>query len=152
MSVRDKGTRGLLERCELWGNAEGGVSVKMKGDPTLARCIIRDHTAAGAAGVCVFKCAEGKAMVGADCVFANNRGGDVVRQKFAPPAPPEMAALIGKPQAPRPALHEHALTYAQDDAVDGRACDVCRAFLTKKSGAFQCAGCGFDVCASCFNK
>ena len=146
------GTQGRLERCELWSNDEGGVFVQDGGDPFLAACVIRDHTADGAPGVCVFKCAEGKATVGPDCVFDNNRGGDVVRQIFAPDAPPEMAALIGKPQAPRPALHPHALTYSQSADVESRACDVCRAFLTESSGAFQCAGCGFDACATCFNK
>ena len=70
--------RGRLERCELWGNATGGVLVNDRGDPTLAACTLRDH--AEGCGVYVYKSALGKATAGADCVFARNAKGDVVRQ------------------------------------------------------------------------
>ena len=76
MCIINKG-RGRLERCELWGNAGGGVYVLAESDPTLAACIIRDHAAGRAAGVYVD--AFSKATVGADCVFARNAKGDVVR-------------------------------------------------------------------------
>ena len=73
--------QGRLERCELWGNAEGGVYLEWGGDPTLAACTLRDH-AAGiyAAGVYVDESAAGKATIGADCVFSRNARGDVVRE------------------------------------------------------------------------
>ena len=76
--------RGRLERCELWGNADGGVFVDMEADPTLAACTLRDHAAGGQAysgcGVYVrADASKGKATVGADCVFARNAKGDVVR-------------------------------------------------------------------------
>ena len=71
--------RGRLERCELWGNAELGVFVLGGGDPTLAACTLRDHATGVAAGVCVAPSAAGGATVGADCVFARNTGGDVLR-------------------------------------------------------------------------
>ena len=50
------------------------------GDPTLSGCTLRDHARGEAAGVFVRSNAAGKATVGADCVFARNAGGDVVRQ------------------------------------------------------------------------
>ena len=68
--------RGRLERCELWDNANGGVVVAMGGGPTLAACTLRDH-ARGRAAVHVG--AGSNATVGADCVFARNGQGDVVR-------------------------------------------------------------------------
>ena len=71
--------RGRLERCELWGNANGGVVVMCGGDPSLAACTLRDHVAGVAAGVCVRADSVGKATVGADCVFARNAKGGVVR-------------------------------------------------------------------------
>ena len=76
--------RGRLERCELWGNANGGVVVQAGGDPTLAACTLRDHASGGnpysGCGVYVFADAsKGKATVGADCFFARNAKGDVVR-------------------------------------------------------------------------
>ena len=70
-------SRGRLERCELWGNADGGVSVDYKGDPTFASCTLRDHAAGRAFGVHL--CTSSNVRVGADCVFARNAGGDVVR-------------------------------------------------------------------------
>ena len=73
--------RGRLERCELWGNADGGVYVQMDGDLILATCTLRDHVAGRAAGVYVSSTAAGRVTVGADCVFARNDGGDVVRQE-----------------------------------------------------------------------
>ena len=79
MAVLHNG-RGRMERCELWGNANGGVVVFVRGDPTLAACILRDHAAGVAAGVYVSSSAAGKVTIGADCVFARNAGGDVVRQ------------------------------------------------------------------------
>ena len=72
------GTKGRFEGCELWGNACGGVLVCEGADPTLARCTIRDHAKGRAAGVWVE--AGGNVTVGADCVFARNAGGDVVRE------------------------------------------------------------------------
>ena len=79
--IKDK-ARGYLERCELWGNANGGVYVTSGGDPTLAACTLRDHTAGLAAGVYVAFESDRpcKATVGADCVFARNAKGDVVRR------------------------------------------------------------------------
>ena len=72
------GGRGRLERCELWGNAAGGVFVMGGGNPTLAACTLRDHaTGQYAIGVYV---EGGSATVGADCVFARNARGDVVRR------------------------------------------------------------------------
>ena len=73
--------RGRLERCELWGNADGGVRVQALGDLYLAACTIRDHAAGRATGVYVRT--GGAATVGADCVFARNAGGDVVRVPVA---------------------------------------------------------------------
>ena len=76
--VRSYDGAGRLERCELWGNATGGVLVRYEGaGPTLAACTIRDHAVDRAAGVHVE--AGCHATVGADCVFARNAGGDVVR-------------------------------------------------------------------------
>ena len=72
--------RGRLERCELWGNADGGVHVQEGGDPTLAACIFRNHTRGKGAGVYVAWSARGKATVGADCVFARNAKRGVVRE------------------------------------------------------------------------
>ena len=71
------GARGRLERCELWGNADGGVYVWEGGNPTLAACTLRDHSTGIATGVYVV--AGSNAAVGADCIFARNVGGDVVR-------------------------------------------------------------------------
>ena len=77
MAVWKKG-RGRLERCELWGNADGGVYVSSGGEPTLGACTLRDHVAGCAAGLFVQSKSYGKVTVGADCVFARNlRGGDV---------------------------------------------------------------------------
>ena len=72
--------RGRLERCELWGNADGGVVVRGGGDPTLIACTVRDHVAGKATGVYVSSSAAGRVTVGADCVFARNAGGRIVRQ------------------------------------------------------------------------
>ena len=72
--------KGLLEGCELWGNARGGVWVQGDGDPTLVACILRDHTDNAAAGVHGCSDARGKATVAADCVFARNAGGGFVRE------------------------------------------------------------------------
>ena len=66
-----------LERCELWGNADRGVCV-VGGNATLTACTIRDHARGRASGVHVW--GGGSAAVGADCVFARNAGGDVVRE------------------------------------------------------------------------
>ena len=70
--------RGRLERCELWGNANGGVWVLGGGDPSLHACTFRDHTGGRAAGVYVGS--GSNATVGADCVFARNAKGGVVRE------------------------------------------------------------------------
>ena len=75
--------RGRLERCELWGNANGGLIVLDGSDPTLASSTFRDHAAGrypySGCGVYVTSSAAGKVTVGADCVFARNARGDVVR-------------------------------------------------------------------------
>ena len=80
--MKGVGTCGLLERCELWGNANGGVVVIGGGDPILDACVLRDHAVGRACGVYVSSpsTAWGKVAVGADCVFARNAGGDVVRE------------------------------------------------------------------------
>ena len=75
MAVRN--AQGRLERCELWGNARVGIYVESGGDPTIAASTLRDHAAG--CGVFVHRSARGKATVGADCVFARNAAGDVVR-------------------------------------------------------------------------
>ena len=69
-----------LERCELSGNADGGLYVGYGGSPTLAACTLRDHATGRACGVYVSEHARGRATVGADCVFARNAKGDVVRE------------------------------------------------------------------------
>ena len=66
--------------CELWRNADCGVWVQEGGDPTLTACAFRDHTGGDGAGVYVLRNAAGKAMVGADCVFAGNAKRGVVRE------------------------------------------------------------------------
>ena len=65
-----------LERCELWGNGDAGVW-ENKGGPTLTACTLRDHAEGRAAGV--YLRSGSHATVGADCVFARNAKGDVVR-------------------------------------------------------------------------
>ena len=58
-----------------------------EGDPTLATCTIRDHALSlrfkdgTGCGVLVQPSAEGRATIGADCVFARNAGGDVMREE-----------------------------------------------------------------------
>ena len=120
-------------------------------DLNLAACTLRDHAAGIACGVWVTACS--RATVGADCVFARNAGGGVLRPGYAPDAPPEMSALCGKTQPLRPSLHQHVLTYTQANAR-GRSCDVCRSGLTERSGTYQCsdAACDFDSCVACFDK
>ena len=75
--------RSRPERCELWGYTRGRVVVQSSGDPTLAACTLRDHPAGSEAysgcGVYVKADSKGKATVGADCVFARNAMGNVVR-------------------------------------------------------------------------
>ena len=68
-------TRPRLERCELWGNAGMGVYVEGGGDLTLDGCTIRDHARIG-----LYVEADSHATVGAECVFARNAGGDVMRR------------------------------------------------------------------------
>ena len=72
------GAGARLERCALFRNADGGVVVDENGRPIFAGCTIRDHAAGRAVGVYVE--AGGDATVGADCVFARNAGGDVLRE------------------------------------------------------------------------
>ena len=79
------GTKGRLERCDIWSNMEApGVEVKKGGDLTLIGCIIRDHRTSRfveGSGVGLFVRANaGGVTVGADCVFARNAWGDVVRE------------------------------------------------------------------------
>ena len=74
---------GHLKRCELWGNADGGVCVSGRGDPTLAACIFRDHVKGKACGVYVDDGCN--VAVGADCVFARNAKGGVVRAREGGP-------------------------------------------------------------------
>ena len=58
--------------------------MKGGGDPTLVACTLRDHAAGdkkwSGCGVYVDTLSNGKATVGADCVFERNAGGDVVRR------------------------------------------------------------------------
>ena len=61
----------------MWGNADCGIVVGDCGDLTLSATTLRDHPTGRATGV--LTSASGKATVGADCVFARNAGGDVVR-------------------------------------------------------------------------
>ena len=86
--VYGEGSQGRMERCELWGNAIGGLLVRDGGDPTLAACTIRDHAAGSGrgsgCGVYVHSSAFGKGTVEADCIFVGNAGGDVVRDPSAP--------------------------------------------------------------------
>ena len=72
--------RGRLEHCTLWGNADGGLAVAERGDPTLAACVFRDHCAGQFAyGLFVDATARGGTTVGAGCVFLRNAKGGVVR-------------------------------------------------------------------------
>ena len=50
------------------------------GNPTLVGCTIRDHVEGNATGVFVRSSAHGRATVAADCVFARNAKGDLVRE------------------------------------------------------------------------
>ena len=86
MVVCNRGTKCRLEGSEIWANFGSGVIVADRGDPTLAGCTIRDHVGGGpwisrCCGVRVASDAAGMATVGADCVFARNAGGDVVRDE-----------------------------------------------------------------------
>ena len=91
--------RGRLGRCELWGNANGGVIVWEGGDPTLAACTLRDHATgiypADGCGVYVAFSSHGKVTVGADCVFARNARGGIVRQTEEEAAA-EMEEVMGE--------------------------------------------------------
>ena len=123
--VVNAGTRGRLERCELWGNADGGVWVGDGGDPTLAACTLRDHAAGSACGVFVLSTALGKATVGADCVFARNAKGDVVREVAgAAPlvSPPPLPAPVRlAPVRPAPVRSAHPVAAAEAMA-DSEGC------------------------------
>ena len=80
-SVWKAGSR--LDRCELWGNVEGGVCVGgggFKNKTTLSACTFRDHSG-GAVGILVRGGEAGMAMMDTDCVFARNSGGDIVRKE-----------------------------------------------------------------------
>ena len=153
MGVRIDNAKGRLEGCEIWNNKGPGVWVQKSGAPTLANCTIRDHSGEfknGGGGCGMWVSEKGKATMGPGNVFARNATGNVVREKFAPAAPPSMAALWGGAKELRPAVHPHALTYAQ--AVNaGQKCDACRISLTPRSGAFQCAECKFSACIACFD-
>ena len=82
MLVKDVGTRGRLEGCEIAENA-CGVWARDGGDPYPFGCTIRDHAAGTGVGtgvgVYVSACARGNVAIGAGNVFARNGGGDVVR-------------------------------------------------------------------------
>ena len=65
--------------CEFDSNADAGVWVQKGGDPRILGCYIHDHRVGEAIGLLVLPSARGGASVGADCVFARNAGGDVVR-------------------------------------------------------------------------
>ena len=82
ITVRDARVR--LEGCDIGDNGIGGVLVTNEGDPTLVGCTLRGHPERGnkpssGSGVYVHSSARGRATVGADCVFANNAGANVVR-------------------------------------------------------------------------
>ena len=80
--VKDEGTKATLERCELWANRCGGLLVEGGGDLSLSACSVRDHAKRGLSRAYgVYVAAGSSATVGADCVFARNVGGDVVRQE-----------------------------------------------------------------------
>ena len=83
LAITGAGTKGRLEDCEVWGNSICGLYVMEEGDPTLARCTVRDHAGRGdeeciGCGVFVAESSRGMAAVGADCIFTRNAGGDVV--------------------------------------------------------------------------
>ena len=81
MEVHGYSSRGRLEGCSIVGNVGGGVYVYSEGDLKLGGCTICDHAASDqACGVFVHVTARGRVTVGADCVFARNSGGDVVRR------------------------------------------------------------------------
>ena len=150
--VRILETEGGMEDCEIWNNKSAGVQVEKKGVITVVGCSIRDHSgeSKNGGGCGVWLGGKAKATMGPGNVFARNATGNVVREKFAPAAPPSMAALWGGAKELRPAVHPHALTYAQ--AVNaGQKCDACRISLTPRSGAFQCAECKFSACIACFD-
>ena len=77
--VSDAGSKARLERCEVAGNADGGVWAQKEGNPVLIWCTIRDHAAGRAAGVVVASSARGKGVIGAGNVFLRNVKADVVR-------------------------------------------------------------------------
>lgn len=79
VQVTGNGTKGLLERCEIFSNRLAGVLVQLGGDPSLVRCTIRDHEGQWGNGVLVRCDARGKCSVAADNVFERNQNGDVVR-------------------------------------------------------------------------
>ena len=69
--------QGRLERCELCGNAAGGVILQSKSDPTLVACIIRDN---GGPGLTVAADASGWGTV-RDCTFARNAGKELTHHQ-----------------------------------------------------------------------
>ena len=79
ISVSGSGTRGRLEGCELFCNADGGIYVHEGGDPILSANIIRDHEGTLGMGVLVAADAAGLCTVLPDNVFLRNRGGNIVR-------------------------------------------------------------------------
>ena len=74
------GATARLERCQLSGNADGGVVIGAKGAPVVEACAFYDHATGKACGVLVEASSRGRAAVGADCVFARNAKGGVVRK------------------------------------------------------------------------
>ena len=101
--ISGDGTKATLERCEIWSNREGpGVQVLEGGDPTLIGCTIRDHSTilnhsrwayiGSGVGLYVRADAAGKATW-ADCIFARNAVGDVVREP-----PPQRGPTVAPPR------------------------------------------------------
>ena len=69
-----------MERCVIWANVMGGLWAE-EGDPTIIACSIRDHTEGEwAHGIRIDAAAAGTTV--ADCVFARNAAGVVVREEF----------------------------------------------------------------------
>ena len=93
-------TKGRLEDCEIWANLAAGVEVQKGANVALTRCTIRDHRGVfghleylgSGCGVYIAADAKCEATIGADCVFARNVFGDVVRVLRSRPRRPRRAS------------------------------------------------------------